>query len=415
MSKRRTLPWGARLRAAASIITMGAVSTGRYGPLVNASHWSRDLSDVVGDLYVDEHVALNVSAVWACSSLLADTLSQLPAGVFKKEGEKRTPLPDHPASRLLSGAVNDAMGRRGFVKVIELHRQLGGNGFAQVERDGGKPVGLWPLRSATPKRRENGTFYYEATAGGERIELAASDVVHIRGLSNDGVTGMSPIAAARSAIGVAMHAEKFGSDFFRNEAKSGGFLLHPGKLSQKAKDNVVDSLTGEDGELATSRKRSHRLRVLEEGMKFIPTSIAPEEAQFLATRQFQVEEIARWYRVPLVLIQSVEKTSSWGAGVEQLMIAFSQFTVSPLAQSWEEELSLKLLTDEERAQGIYIRLDLRGLLRGDMAARSAFYASGIQHQWLTPNEVRAREELDPLEGGDVAVDRPPPASPGDRP
>ncbi|MEZ6028352.1 MAG: phage portal protein [Hyphomonadaceae bacterium] len=394
--------FGARLRAAASVLLTGAVPGGRYGPNVPASEWNNRFTSF-DDVHVDERTALNVSAVYACASLIADTMSQLPIGVFKRDGDTRETVPEHPVNRMLSGAVNDYQGRRALVRVAEAHRQLRGNAYLQVERDStGAPVGLWPLGNATPKRREDGKLVYEVGSGDARQELPPADVVHVRGLStsSNGLVGISPVAAAENAIRLGIYAEKFGSEFYKNESVTGGYILHPGKLTDVAKRNIREAVENQRKNDAGD-KESHRLKIFEEGMKFVPTTIPPEQSQFLGSRAFQLEEIARWYRVPLVLIQSVEKTTSWGTGVEQLLIAFSSFTISPLAMSWEEELTLKLLTQEEREQGLYCRLDVRGLMRGDSASRAAYYASGIQNRWLLPNEVRAREELDPLPGGDA--------------
>lgn len=396
MSKTRRLPWWSRVRDAASVIATGAVSAARY-PLTPAAAWNnrfRSLSETA----VTPDTSLQVSAVYACVALLSDTVAQLPIGVFKKEGDRRIPQPDHPVSRLLAGNVNDFQQRRGLIKTGETCRQLHGAATIQIERDGGLPVGLWPLNAA-PRRDANGRLVYQAGSD----ELNPSDVIHVRGLSQDGLNGLSPIAAARHSITLAMHAERFGRTFFENDAKSGGFIIQPGETNARAKRHKQDSLSsGEDGGQG-GPDNAHKPKILDPGVKYIPTTISPEEAQFLQTRGFQVEEIARMYRVPLVLIQSVEKTTSWGSGVEQLMIGFAQWTIAPLAMDWEQELSAKLLTDEERAQGYYVRLDMRGLLRGDMAARAAFYQSAVQNSWMTPNEVRSREELDPLPGGDVPL------------
>jgi HK97 family phage portal protein len=410
-NRRRRSPgsFGARLRAAVSVLATGTVPAGRFGPLVTASDWNRRLAGDDAGL-VDETTALNLSGVWACVSLLADTVSSLPVGVFRREGERRLPEANHPINRLLTGAVNDYQGRRAAFKVVEARRQLSGNGYFQIERDSsGVPVGLWPLTNAAPRRRADGTLIYEVGTGEGRQVIAPTDVLHLKGLSTtSGLIGESPIAAACNALSLNIHAEKFGRDFFRNEARSGGFLMHPGKLTDDAKRKVRQSLKDQvravgEAPITEVGNQHHDLRVLEEGMKFVATTIAPEEAQFLSTRQFQLEEMARFYRVPLVLLQSTEKTTSWGTGVESLMIAFSQFTIGPLALSWEDELSLKLLTPKEREEGLYVRMDLRALMRGDSASRAAFYQSGIQNQWLPPNEVRAREELDPLPGGDEPV------------
>lgn len=399
MSKSRKLPWGDRLRAAASILTMGAVATGRFGPFVSASDWNnrfRALDDTV-----TTESSLQVSAVYACIALLSDTVAQLPIGVFKKEGERRIPQPDHPVSRLLAGNVNDYQQRRGLIKAGETCRQLYGNATIQIERENGSPVGLWPLNAA-PRRNSSGRLIYQAAGD----ELDPNDVIHVRGVSQDGLNGLSPIAAARHAIGLSIHAEKFGRKFFENEAKSGGFIIQPAETNARSKRQRQDNLSqGDDGGQG-GPDNAHKPKILDPGVKYVATTIAPNEAQFLQTRGFQVEEIARMYRVPMVLIQSVEKTTSWGSGVEQLMIGFAQWTIAPLAMDWEQELTAKLLSNEERDNGLYLRLDMRGLLRGDMVARAAFYQSAVQNGWMTPNEVRSREELDPLPGGDQPLRTP---------
>lgn len=396
MSKSRRLPWGQRLQAAASILTGGAVSAGRFGPLVSASDWNSRLREL-GEPAVTTETSLQVSAVYSCVNLIADTESQLPAQVYQRDGDRRIRRSDHPVDRLLSGNVNDFQQRRGFVKTLETCRQLHGNGYAQIERDAsGAPVGLWPLNAA-PRRNESGGLIYQA--GGD--ELNPADVVHIRGLSQNGLVGLSPIAAARHSIELSMLTEAFGRRFFKHDAKSGGFIIQPGETNARQKRAKSESLSSSEDGGQGGPSMAHKPKILDPGAKYIPVTIAPEEAQFLQTRSFQIEEIARLYRVPLPLLGHMEKTTSWGGGIEQLMISFAQFTVAPLAMDWEQELSAKLLTDEERAQGYYVRLDMRGLLRGDMAARAAFYQSAVQNSWMTPNEVRSREELDPLPGGDI--------------
>jgi len=414
----RRIPLGERLSAAASLIVRGAVPAGRFGPLVSASDWNGRFTEAQ-EIHVDETTALNTTSVYACVTLLADTLAQLPFTVGQKVGDTRVTLPDHPVARLLSSQVNDYCNRRDFIRTVEGQRQRGGNGLAHVERDAsGSPVGLWPLQSASIKRDENGAVVYETSEGGERIAIPAANVVHVKGFSTDGgMSGLSPVAVMRRAIQSSVQMDNYAHDFFRNESKSGGFILHPGRLSEAAKDNIVSSIKRQSdgkspaGVVETSRRSHHNIKVLEEGAKWVATTIAPEEAQFLGSREFQLSEIARGYRVPLVLLQSQQGSTVWGTGIESLMIGFAQFTISPLADSWSEALSAKLLTDEERAAGLYIRMDIRGLLRGDQAGRAAYYASGIQHGWLLPNEARAREDLNPIDGGDEPLRSRAPSTP----
>ncbi|GAM97567.1 phage portal protein [alpha proteobacterium U9-1i] len=411
MSTSRRLPWGQRLRAAASILTGGAVAAGRFGPFVSSRDWNNRFT-AADDPAVTSDTALQVSTVYACVNILSDTVAQLPVGVFKKEGERRVPQPDHPVSRLLAGNVNDYTGRRGLVRTGETSRQLRGNGYVQIERDNGAPVGLWPLNAdaTAPRRTEGGRLIYQTSVAGETQTLEPTDILHVRGLSLDGLVGVSPIDAARHAIALAMYTESFGSKFFKNDGRSGGYILQSAETNARSKKERQDSLSSGGSEGQGGHANAHKPKILDPGAKYIPVTIAPEEAQFLQTRGFQVEEVARLYRVPLVLIGHLEKTSSWGTGVEQLMIGFAQWTIAPLAMDWEQELTAKLLSEEERAQGYYCRMDMRGIMRGASADRAAFYASAIQNNWMLPAEVRAREELDPLPDGDAPV-RPQTAQP----
>jgi HK97 family phage portal protein len=352
---------------------------------------------------VSEWQALQNTSVWACVTLIADVVAMLPIDVFRREGEKREPQPGHPVAQLLNGSANDDMGASTMMRTLQMHTLLFGNGYAEVERTrGGQAVGLWPL--LPDRTRPQVTFpngarsltYHAAIAGGHQVTLPRERVLHLMGYSFDGICGMSPIYVARNAIGLGLAMEEFGSKFFANDAKSGGFLLHPGKLGDKAKQNIADSFHGGDNAGEGGKRgldNAHRVKVLEEGMKFIPTTTTPEDSQFLGSREFQLAEVARVYRVSLVLLNSLQGSTVWGTGIEQLMIGFVTFTLGPWIKRWEEELGRKLLTDDERAAGFYIKFNLNALLRGDMAARAAFYKAGITDGWLERNEARAYEDM----------------------
>jgi HK97 family phage portal protein len=197
--------------------------------------------------------------------------------------------------------------------------------------------------------------------------------------------------------------EEFGAKFFANDAKSGGFLMHPGRVSARARENI----RGRDGEVKrapenpaasldaqTGLDNAHRVKVLEEGMKFISTTIPPEDAQFLGSREFQIAEVARIYDVPLILVQSQDKQTSFGSGVEQLMIGFVRQTLDPWVDAWEQELNWKLFTEEEKAQGYYVKFNMNALLRGDMKTRAEFYMRLFGVGGLAPNTILALEDED---------------------
>jgi HK97 family phage portal protein len=342
---------------------------------------------------VSEWGALSSTSVWACVTLIADCIAMLPIAVYQRKGEKRTPQPEHPVAQLLSASANEDMGASSMIRTQQMHTLLWGNGYAEIERTrGGEVVGLWPL--LPDRTRPEVTFPasgrrldYATQIDGRSFKLPPSRVLHLMGYSFDGICGISPIYAARNAIGLGLAMEQFGSKFFANDAKSGGVLMYPGKLSDKAKQNVQDSFHRDSG-----AENAHKVKVLEEGMKYIPTTVSPEDSQFLGSREFQLAEAARIFRVSLVLLSSLEGSTVWGTGIEQLMIGFVTWTLGPWIDRWEEELGRKLLTPQERKAGFYIKFNVNALLRGDMAARAAFYKAGITDGWLSRNEVRALEE-----------------------
>jgi HK97 family phage portal protein len=325
----------------------------------------------------------------------------LPIDVYRRQGKKREPQVGHPVSVLLAGSANEDMGASSMVRTLQMHTLLWGNGYAEVERTRrGDVAGLWPLlpdRTRPKVDFPNGRrqLSYVSTIDQRRVTLPPARVVHLMGYSFDGICGMSPIYVARNAIGMGLAMEQFGSKFFANDAKSGGVLMHPGKLNEKARTNIADSFHGQGG-----AENSHRVKVLEEGMKFVPTTVSPEDSQFLGSREFQLAEASRIWRVSLVLLASLTGSTVWGTGIEQLMIGFVTWTLGPWIDRWEEELGRKLLTEEERAAGFYIKFNVNALLRGDMAARAGFYKAGIVDGWLTRNEVRGLEDRNDLPGLD---------------
>jgi HK97 family phage portal protein len=198
---------------------------------------------------------------------------------------------------------------------------------------------------------------------------------------------------AREAVGLGLAMERFGAKFFANDTKSGGFIQYPGRLGPQAQQNLQESLDEQGG-----LSNAHRVKVLEEGAKFVQTTIPPEDAQFLGSREFQIAEIARIYNVPLWMIQSHEKTTSWGSGIEQMGLGFVRYTLQPWLVRWEQEANRKLFTRQEREAGYFVKFNVSALERGDTSARINYYASGIQNGWLNRNEARAKEEMNEEDG-----------------
>jgi len=362
---------------------------------------------------VSEHTAMLFPAVYACINRISNPLAMVPAKIYQTDGNGNpVEVKEHTMSERLPLRPNDFMSSRTLRKVGQSHALLWGNGYIEIERNArGEAVGLWPLLpDRTRPKRAGERLLVHTTIDGKSFEIDQGDVLHVMDLSHDGYIGISQIAMARQAIGMGLAMEEFGAKFFANDAKSGGFFMHPGKLGPQAFRNIKgrdgEEKAAPEGPRARIEKQSgldnaHRVKVLEEGMKFIQTTIPPEDAQFLGSREFQIAEVARIYDVPLILLQSHEKTTSWGTGIEQLMIGFVRQTVQPWVTAWEQELNWKLFTEQERADGLYVKFNLKALLRGDTAARAAFYKAMFEVGGITPDQICQLEEIEPIgEGGD---------------
>lgn len=353
---------------------------------------------------VNEHLALQLPVVYACNNRIANPIGMFPLRIMKPKADGgMEPVTDHPLASRLGLRPNEFMSGRSHRKALMGHVLRWGNGYNEIERNGrGQAVNLWPLLpDRTAPHREGGQLTYRTRIDGQQFELDHGDVLHIMDQSFDGYLGISPIAMARQAIGMGLAMEEFGGKFFSNDMKSGGFLMHPGKLSPKAHDNIK----GADGQqranpaspaagIKSGLDNAHRVKVLEEGMKFVQTTIPPEDAQFLGSREFQIAEIARIYDVPLVLLQSHEKTTSWGSGIEQLMIGFVMQTIAPWVSAIESEMNWKLFTEEERAAGYVVKFNMNALLRGDMKTRADFYAKMFGVGAFSPNRILGLEDED---------------------
>jgi HK97 family phage portal protein len=363
--------------------------------------------------------ALRSSAVYACVRVLAETVASLPLPVYVRlENGGKARANDHPLYAILHDAPNPEMTSFELRELLMGHLCLWGNAFAEILRDGnGQALALWPLRpdKITIKRgfvevvgggngygrvifQENpagGLVYgYELPAGAGRTMFLARNMLHVKALSTDGVIGLSPITMMRQAIGLTMATEEFGSRFFGNDARPGMVLEHPGKLSQQAHDNLKESWE----ERHMGLENAHRVAILEEGLKAHEVGVPPEDAQFLETRKFQVNDIARIFRVPPHMVGDLERATF--SNVEQQAIDFVVHTIRPWLVKWEQALSQKLFTEQDR-RSYFTEFLVDGLLRGDIQSRYLAYAQGRQNGWLSTNDVRVLENMNPVDGGDV--------------
>lgn len=356
---------------------------------------------------VTERSAMQMTAVYACVRILSEAVAGLPLQVYryKEDGGKEKAL-DHPLYLLLHDEPNPEMSSFVFRETLMTHLLLWGNAYAQIIRNGkGEVVALYPLmpNKMSVNRDSDGRLYYEYTRSsdeahtmkGMTVRLSPADVLHIPGLGFDGLVGYSPIAMAKNAIGLAIATEEYGSKFFANGAQPSGVLEHPGTLKdpQRIRESWQSTFGGSGN--------SNKVAVLEEGMKYTPISISPEQAQFLETRKFQINEIARIFRVPPHMVGDLEKSSF--SNIEQQSLEFVKYTLDPWVIRWEQSIQRTLLTPDEKKQ-YFVKFNVEGLLRGDYSSRMNGYATARQNGWMSANDIRELENLDRIpaeEGGDL--------------
>ena len=356
---------------------------------------------------VTERTAMQMTAVYSCVRILAEAVAGLPLHLYKytDDGGKEKAI-NHPLYRLLHDEPNPEMSSFVFRETLMTHLLLWGNAYAQVIRNGkNEVIALYPLmpNKMTVDRDSNGQLYYSYYRGSDEairdtqntVILKPSDVLHIPGLGFDGLVGYSPIAMAKNAIGMAIACEEFGAKFFANGAAPSGVLEHPGTIKDPSR--VRDAWQSQFGGSSNSGK----VAVLEEGMKYTPISISPEQAQFLETRKFQINEIARIFRVPPHMVGDLEKSSF--SNIEQQSLEFVKYTLDPWVIRWEQSIQRALLSHDEKAV-YFAKFNLEGLLRGDYQSRMNGYAIGRQNGWMSANDIRELENLDRIpaeEGGDL--------------
>ena len=344
---------------------------------------------------VNERTAMQTTAVYACVRILAETIASLPLNIYRSTDNGKEKATDHQLYYLLHDEPNPEMTSFVFRETLMSHLLLWGNAYAQIIRDGrGKVLALYPLLPdrMTVDRTTDGRLYYEYRKDTGYVILRPEDILHIPGLGFDGLVGYSPIAMAKNAIGMAIATEEYGSKFFANGASPGGVLEHPGVVKDPARIreswNAVYQGSG----------NAHRIAVLEEGMKFQSIGIPPEQAQFLETRKFQTEEICRIFRVPPHLVANLDKATF--SNIEHQSISFVVHTIRPWLVRLEQGMNKALLSPSEKGQ-YFVGFVVDGLLRGDYSSRMQGYAVGIQNGFLSPNDVRALENMNTIEHGDI--------------
>ena len=370
-------------------------------PLTNANVWS----DVFGDGFesaagvsVTHAASLRISAVFRGVNLISTTVGKLPLFVQRRTGDANDKERDegHAAYSLCRRKPNPYHSALTFRQTLTAHAILNGNGYAYIDRDGaGRPVALLPLLpDRTYPIRVAGELSYVTETNGSQSLLAAADVIHIRGLGFDGLTGYSVFRLASDDFGLSIAQTKFAGKFFSNAATPKVVIEVPGELSDGAYKRLKESWT----RTSQGLDNAHKTAILEESAKVTPLSVSAKDSQLQESRKFDLVSIANWLGLPVHKIGGEGRTAY--ASLEQENQSFLDEAIDPWLCTWETELYDKLLTERQKSDDSHdIEFERKALLRTDVSARGEFYQKSVGAPFMTRNEARARENLSPIEGG----------------
>lgn len=375
-----------------------------WGTLERYLAWAFGGGASASGIIVNPQTAMQSAAVYACIQVLAQSIGMLPLNVYASAGDSKTTAKDHPLWPILHDQPNDYQTSVEFFEMMIMALCLRGNAYAYVNRTrSGRVIELLPLHPDMVRTEMGVDFtlkYHITMPDGSFKEFGVGEIFHVRGLTLNGWLGISPIAYARESIGLALATEKFGGQLFRNGAKMGGVLEHPGKIGEEAYKRLKNSF-----DEAHSGENAHKTAILEEGMKWSKVSMTADDSQFLDTRKYQRSEIASIFRVPPHMIGDLERATF--SNIEQQSLEFVNYTLMPWLTRIEKAIKRDLIDPKERSS-ISVKFNVAALLRGDAAARSAYMHAGILDGWLTRNEARRMESdigiiLNPLDGLDVPL------------
>ena len=342
---------------------------------------------------VSEDNALTFSAVYAAVRIISETIASIPLNVYVYDGETRVIAREHPIQKLLAHTPNTVSSSFTFRESMAANLVLHGNAYAKIEFNAaGRPISLTPLNPMLVEVKiVDGEKVYVFN---EKTTYLDYEIIHVVGLSFNGLTGKSPLTVAREAVAIGLAAQEYGARFYSNGANTGGIITAPGRLSIDAINRLKQSWNRANAGLGAS----HGTAILEEGMKYEKVGLDPEAAQFLQSRKFQVNEIARIFRIPPSYLADLENSST-RANVEQQAIQFVRDCVTPYVRRFEVEFNRKLFREDE--PNYYAYFTMEGLMRGDLQGRYQAYATARQWGWLSVNDIRDLENLNPVEGGNV--------------
>lgn len=363
--------------------------------------WGANTRMSVAGTNVTTDTAVTISAVFASVRLIAGTLASLPLITYRRMPRGKERAMDYFLYSLLHDQPNEEQTSLEYREMLQGHLLLRGNAYVAIDRAGGYPSRLVPLHPdhVVPERLPGGELIYRWTPNNQAPRIfypRRGEISHKRiGLSKDGITGMSIIDLARESMGMALALEEYGARMFSQGAAFVGMLKHPKSL----KPDKHDQLRKDFEEKYQGLEKAWKPLILEEGMDWVSIGMKAQDAEFLASRKFQVSDVARWFQVPPHMIGDVDRSTSWGAGIEQQMQGFLNFTMSYWFKLWEQVIFRDLIPPEDR--GIYFSEFLyEGLLRADTAARAEFYNKMFQIGVFSQNNILEKENMNGFEGGD---------------
>lgn len=378
---------------------MGLLSwIGKRIRLTDSGFWSAyfGTSNYAGKSVTAE-TAMQLSAVWSCVRLLSETIATLPVAVYRQDTSgRKTPARDHPLYSLLHDQPNADFTAAEYWEGTVACLCLWGNAYSERTSSAGLTRSLTLLRPDWMEvfRTPDGALRYRYHDPEDYRELGEDEIFHVRGFGVGLDVGLSPIAYARHSLGSAMAADEAAAKMFANGVQTSGFLSSDTTLTKEQREQFRENLKKFMGS-----ENAGKLMVLEAGLKYQPLTLSPEDAQMLQTRAFNVEEICRWFRVPPFMIGHTEKSTSWGTGLEQQNIAFLTYALRPYLTRIEQAIKRQLIPRALRGQ-IFAEFNLEGLLRADSQGRAQLYSQMAQNGIMTRNEIRAKENLEPKDGGD---------------
>jgi HK97 family phage portal protein len=359
--------------------------------------WWGGLGDTTAGISVGPDTALKISTVYACVGLISETIATLPMVIYRwlenEDGRERAR--NHPLYRMLHDQPNDNQTAFEFVQMMQAHALLRGSGYSRIQAGprgfADQLIPLHPDQVQKEKMTRN-RFRYVVTDENGRNPVNAEDIFEVGGLSLDGLNTVSVITYARDSFGLGLAAERYGSRLFRNDSRPGGILT----TDKTIKPETANKLKAQWESMHTGGSQ-HRVAVLTDGLTWQQVGISPEEAQFLGTREFQAEDVCRWFRVPPHMVGLTSKATSWGSGIEEMTIGFLTYTLQPWLTRWRQAVRRDLILASDT---YFMDFIVDALLKGDIAGRYNAYAIGRQWGWLSRNDIRRFENMNPIPGGD---------------